>query len=51
MEKIYSKVHPNVLLHLINRLDEIEERTYIAIVNDLFDRTTKELKLIIYKSI
>lgn len=30
MEKIYSKVDPKVLLHLINRLDEIDGRTDIA---------------------
>jgi hypothetical protein len=30
MEKIYSKVDPKVLLHLINRLNEIEGRTDVA---------------------
>ena len=29
MEKIYSKVEPNKLLHVINRLSEIEGRTEI----------------------
>lgn len=30
MEKIYSKIKPNVLLHIVNRLEDITERTNIA---------------------
>jgi hypothetical protein len=30
MEKIYSKVRPNTLLHLIYRLDEITNRTNVS---------------------
>ncbi len=30
MEKIYSKVQPGVLLHLVNRLSEIEGRTNVV---------------------
>lgn len=30
MEKIYSKVEPNKLLHIINRLSEIEGRTDVV---------------------
>ena len=30
MEKIYSKVQPGVLLHLIYRVDEVNGRTNIA---------------------
>ena len=30
MEKIYSKVDPSKLLHIINRLDEIEGRTEVV---------------------
>jgi len=30
MEKIYSKVEPNTLLHLVNRLNDITSRTNIA---------------------
>ena len=30
MEKIYSKIKPNKLLHLINRVSEIQERTNVA---------------------
>lgn len=30
MYKIYSKINPSILLHLINRFDEITERTNVA---------------------
>lgn len=30
MEKIYSKIKPNKLLHLINRVDEIQDRTNVV---------------------
>ena len=30
MEKIYSKIKPNKLLHLINRLSDIQDRTNVA---------------------
>lgn len=30
MEKIYSKIKPNKLLHLINRVAEIQDRTNVA---------------------
>lgn len=30
MKKIYSKVNPEKLLHIINRMDEITERTNVA---------------------
>lgn len=30
MEKIYSKIEPGILLHLVNRLSEIENRTNIS---------------------
>lgn len=30
MEKIYSKIDPSKLLHIINRLDEIEGRTEVV---------------------
>ena len=30
MEKIYSKIKPNKLLHIINRVDEIQDRTNVA---------------------
>ena len=30
MKKIYSKVEPNTLLHLVHRLEEIEGRTNVA---------------------
>ncbi|MFY9311375.1 MAG: hypothetical protein WAQ28_20180 [Bacteroidia bacterium] len=34
MEKIYSKINPDVLLHLVYRLSEIEGRTNIAPDNE-----------------
>jgi cupin fold WbuC family metalloprotein len=30
MEKYYSKIEPNKLLHIVNRLDDIEKRTEIV---------------------
>ena len=30
MEKIYSQIEPNKLLHLINRVNEIEDRTNVV---------------------
>lgn len=44
MEKIYSKVEPGLLLHLINRLDEIEGRTDIAPVNEFLQLATLKMK-------
>ena len=29
MEKIYSKVKPEILLHMVNRLDEVTDRTNV----------------------
>jgi hypothetical protein len=43
MEKIYSKVDPGVLLHLINRLDEIEGRTDIAPVEEFLQLATLKM--------
>ena len=40
MKKIYSKVEPNILLHIVNRLDEIEGRTNIAPENELIQLAT-----------
>ena len=34
MEKIYSKIEPNVLLHLVYRLNEVNGRTNIAPENE-----------------
>ena len=43
MEKIYSKLQPKVLLHLINRLDEIEGRTDIAHVEEFLQLATLKM--------
>lgn len=44
MEKIYSKVEPGVLLHLINRLVEIEGRTDVAPVEEFLQLATLKMK-------
>jgi hypothetical protein len=44
MEKIYSKVQPGVLLHLINRLVEIEGRTDVAPVEEFLQLATLKMK-------
>lgn len=43
MEKIYSKVQPDVLLHLINRLDEIEGRNDVAPVEEFLQLATLKM--------
>ena len=43
MEKIYSKLDPSVLLHLINRLDEIEGRTDVAPVEEFLQLATLKM--------
>lgn len=44
MEKIYSKVKPNTLLHLINRLYEIEGRHDVAPSNEFLQLATLKMK-------
>jgi len=44
MEKIYSKIDPTKLLHLINRLNEIEGRTDIAPVEEFLQLATLKMK-------
>lgn len=44
MVKIYSKVEPGVLLHLINRLAEIEGRTDVAPVEEFLQLATLKMK-------
>lgn len=44
MEKIYSKVKPNTLLHLINRLDEIEGRHDIAPSDEFLQLATLKMQ-------
>lgn len=43
MEKIYSKVQPGVLLHLVNRLEEIEGRTNVAPVEEYLQLATLKM--------
>ena len=40
MKKIYSRVNPNILLHLINRLSEIEGRTDVAPTEEFLQLAT-----------
>jgi hypothetical protein len=44
MEKIYSIVQPGMLLHLINRLDEIEGRTDVAPVEEFLQLATLKMQ-------
>lgn len=44
MQMIYSKVQPGVLLHLINRFDEIEGRTDVAPVEEFLQLATLKMK-------
>lgn len=44
MERIYSKLDPSVLLHLINRLDEIEGRTDVAPAEEFLQLATLKMK-------
>tara|TARA_Y100001963_G_scaffold124340_1_gene175079 strand:- start:179 stop:586 length:408 start_codon:yes stop_codon:yes gene_type:complete len=44
MKKIYSKVKPDTLLHIINRVDEIEGRTDIAPENEFIQLATLKME-------
>ena len=44
MEKIYSKIKPNMLLHLINRIDEINARTDVAPVEEFLQLATLKMQ-------
>lgn len=43
MEKIFSKIKPGTLLHLINRLDEIEGRNDVAPVEEFLQLATLKM--------
>lgn len=43
MEKFYSRITPNILLHLVNRLDEIHKRTDIAPVEEFLQLATLKM--------
>lgn len=44
MEKIYSTIEPTTLLHLINRLNEIDGRTDVAPVEEFLQLATLKMK-------
>ena len=44
MEKIYSKVKPNTLLHIVNRLDEIDDRTNVVPDNEFIQLATLKME-------
>lgn len=44
MEKIYSKIEPKTLLHLINRLDDINGRTDVAPVDEFLQLATLKMQ-------
>ena len=44
MEKIFSKKEPNILLHLVYRLNEIEGRTNIAPDNEFLQLASLKMK-------
>jgi len=45
MKKIYSKVQPDVLLHLINRIEDIEGRSDIAPPEEFLQLATLKMQL------
>ena len=44
MMKIYSKIEPDTLLHLVSRLDEINERTNISPENEFLQLASLKMK-------
>ena len=44
MEKIYSKIEPNKLLHIINRLSEIKGRTEVVPENNFIQCATLKME-------
>ena len=44
MKKIYSKIEPDKLLHIVYRLDEITERTNIAPENEFLQLASLKMK-------
>ena len=44
MEKIFSKVDPTILLHLVNRVTEITERTNVAPTDEFLQLATLKMK-------
>ena len=44
MKKIYSNINPDTLLHLVNRLDQIEGRTNVAPENEFIQLATLKME-------
>ena len=44
MEKIYSNIEEGKLLHIINRLEEIEKRTEVVPENNFIQCATLKIK-------
>ena len=44
MKKIFCKIDPNILLHIVNRLDEIDGRTDIAPENEFIQLATLKME-------
>ena len=44
MKKIYSKVEPNKLLHIVHRYDEIKDRTNVAPEEEFLQLATLRMK-------
>ena len=44
MEKIYSKIEPEKLLHIINRLDEISQRSEVVPENNFIQCATLKME-------
>jgi len=44
MEKIYSKIQPNLILHLIYRLNDVDGRTNIAPVEEFLQLASIKMK-------
>ena len=43
MEKIYSKIKPDVLLHLVNRIEDVDGRTDIVPVQEFLQLATLKM--------
>jgi cupin fold WbuC family metalloprotein len=44
MQKIYSKINPDILLHIVHRLDEIEGRTNVVPENQFLQLATLKME-------
>jgi cupin fold WbuC family metalloprotein len=44
MQKIYSKINPDILLHIVHRLDDIEGRTNVVPENQFLQLATLKME-------